>query len=218
MTTLSTRVCAHTDTARVEPGESATSQSLRRAEQEQRQHLPEQEKSTLSAELEISHFADLVLAYLKAPASTKHSLRRYVVEELRICRHLSERISTLLCAAVDSNRPERLDDAIDVLGNKQVDLATYLLTKTHQDLKKLDDDTQYILIRAAGKRLDGCIGHVACWALESKRASLQEAAVEALVEFDTAESLAIVREIADGDADEAVKQVAAEYLSELEEG
>ena len=169
-----------------------------------------------AAELVMSQFRELVGSLFRAPAARKRSLRSWVIQDLAVGRRLTERVEFILEYALQSSKPTRLDDAIDILDNSQVDLTAYLRNaQFQQSLDRKQDDAIYILVRAAGRRSDNAARFVVPWAIKSLRPSVREAAVESLADLRTVGAISMLRNISATDESPSVREAAEEALEDI---
>ncbi len=173
---------------------------------------------TGSSELVISQFRDLVGSFFRASAPSKRKLRAWVVDDVAVGRRLTERIECILEHVVLSPKPSRLDDGIDILDKPKVDLTTYLRDAQYRgSLSRKHEDAIYVLVRAAGRRPDDAARFVLPWALKSERASVREAAAEALADLGTEAATSMLRQMSDHDNSPSVREAAQEALEHIAE-
>lgn len=170
-----------------------------------------------ATELKMSQFEGLVKSLFQASALSKRYLRSWIIDDIAAGRRLTERVGIVLRQAIESAKPSRFDDAIDVLDDVRVDLSTFFREAQARVLAKMNDDALYVLIRAAGRRADDAAQFVIPWAAKSARDSVREAAAEALADLKTPATIALLRQISETDASASVREVASELLHDLDE-
>lgn len=173
--------------------------------------LPTSDQST--------YFNDCVRSYLQAPLRHKQSAREHVLDAFTAqtgeghSLSLLERIKILLIAANSALQPGRLDDAIDVLADRnhvRLDLNTFQSVLT---AFRDNSDLTYALVRAAGKRK----GDIAIAAVNHALAdsSTVDAAIDALVDIGDDWARKKLRELSERAPTSALRELAADGLAEL---
>jgi|GEM_PF-3440607 len=203
------------------PSETATDSTSawqnRQADRETTAHEPTSDSSS-SDGLTMDQFKGFADALFRAPAAKKQSLRNCVIADLEVGRRLSDRIQIILNIALNTPRAGRLDEAIYILGDRRVDLTTFLRDFLDQDrLSKMKPDELYVLIRAAGRRADDAKQFIIPWALKSDNISTRDAAVESLADIASPDAVNILHMFARYDPSPSIRETARDLLDDLAE-
>ena len=157
-------------------------------------------------------------------------IRRFVAGNLAEREHLRPLIIRALCQTpnqvrymrmaimelLESSRPGRLDDAVDILSHvESTSLTDFINSYWWQDSDKLLDDNYCdALIHAAAKKVPDGTFYTYCrlW-LDSGRRPIREAVVEAVGNRDDARSVQLLQQIAKSDDSAFIRRLARDVLA-----
>jgi hypothetical protein len=159
-------------------------------------------------------FGQQVARFQRAVGAERMALRAVIVRSIVSAEpSADEQIEIVLQVPLESARPGRLDDAVDILAETGPVLERFVGgTLARSDGADRDEDYWYVLIRALGKSKSEMVrSH-----FESLWNQSPEAVVEALGDLGDAESLRRLQEIAGGDAPEFIRRLASETLRDCQ--
>lgn len=166
---------------------------------------------------------DLVLrettkAFLQARDPERTQLRRNIVRMLLDDPNSFTLTKTVLEALVQSNKPGRLDDAVDILSQTQPDLyllASSMLMRSSDKPQSRRDDYFYVIIRSLG-RTGGTprAKDFALWASSFPMLAAREAVVQALGELEYPWSRELLQKMATNDPSDFIRDLARETIEE----
>ena len=137
-----------------------------------------------------------------------------IVKQIRTADHPDEFIQTTIRTLVSSARPGRLDDAVDILSHCGEFLPALIFEVLSQpQATGIDEDYWYVLIRGVGK--SGLSS--AAMFVDMLWSSSPEAAVEALGDIGSEQSLKRLRAVAAHGPSPFIRQLAAGIIDECSE-